>query len=284
MGRVGGASLRAAARRGWLVLAGAVALLAPLMAQPVSQAGPIDPDAQTLARPKPKPAVKGTSKTGPERARREQVSNGYCADRRTAGRGERASEGRCTAGRIFTGHEHARCEQVSNGCGTARECASAGRVCTGHEHARRKQVSGGYNAAGEGGGGRFAAELVHSGWLQTGRVHGGRERAGAEKGAGRYGAERRAAGRGDNTSTGRAGTGRKRTRVCAAGLEYAGPEQDASAGGADSFEAAGGFGAARGNGDADFPVRCATGTDAGDGAGPRGGAGRRAETGRVSDH
>ena len=65
MGRVGGASLRAAARRGWLVLAGAVALLAPLMAQPVSQAGPIDPDAQTLARPKPKPAVKGTSKQGP---------------------------------------------------------------------------------------------------------------------------------------------------------------------------------------------------------------------------
>jgi Ca-activated chloride channel family protein len=57
--------LRAAARRGWLVLAGAVALLAPLMAQPVSQAGPIDPDAQTLARPKPKPAVKGTSKQGP---------------------------------------------------------------------------------------------------------------------------------------------------------------------------------------------------------------------------
>jgi Ca-activated chloride channel family protein len=47
------------------VLAGAVALLAPLMAQPVSQAGPIDPDAQTLARPKPKPAVKGTSKQGP---------------------------------------------------------------------------------------------------------------------------------------------------------------------------------------------------------------------------
>jgi Ca-activated chloride channel family protein len=46
------------------VLAGAVALLAPLMAQPVSQAGPIDPDAQTLARPKPKPAVKGTSKQG----------------------------------------------------------------------------------------------------------------------------------------------------------------------------------------------------------------------------
>jgi len=65
VGRVGGASLRAAARRGWLVLAGAVALLAPLMAQPVSQAGPIDPDAQTLARPKPKPAVKGTSKQGP---------------------------------------------------------------------------------------------------------------------------------------------------------------------------------------------------------------------------
>ena len=64
MGRVGGASLRAAARRGWLVLAGAVALLAPLMAQPVSQAGPIDPDAQTLARPKPKPAVKSTSTKG----------------------------------------------------------------------------------------------------------------------------------------------------------------------------------------------------------------------------
>jgi Ca-activated chloride channel family protein len=61
VGRRGGASLRAAARRGWLALAGAVALLAPLMAQPVSQAGPIDPDAQTLARPKPKPAAKGTS-------------------------------------------------------------------------------------------------------------------------------------------------------------------------------------------------------------------------------
>ena len=64
MGRVGGAFLRAAARRGWLALAGAVALLAPLMAQPVSQAGPIDPDAQTLARPKPKPAVKSTSTKG----------------------------------------------------------------------------------------------------------------------------------------------------------------------------------------------------------------------------
>ena len=61
VGRRGGASLRAAARGGWLALAGALALLMPLAAQPVSQPGPIDPDAQTLARPKPKTAAQGAS-------------------------------------------------------------------------------------------------------------------------------------------------------------------------------------------------------------------------------
>ncbi len=52
MGRRGGAAVRRAARGGWLALAGAVALLAPLAAQPVSQPGPIEPGAQTVARPK----------------------------------------------------------------------------------------------------------------------------------------------------------------------------------------------------------------------------------------
>jgi len=42
-------------RGGWLALAGAVILLTPLVAQPVSQPGPIDPGSQTLAQPKPAP-------------------------------------------------------------------------------------------------------------------------------------------------------------------------------------------------------------------------------------
>ena len=55
MGRLGREAVKVAAKGGWLMLAGAVLALAPLQAQPVSQAGPIDPGAQTLAQPKPNP-------------------------------------------------------------------------------------------------------------------------------------------------------------------------------------------------------------------------------------
>ncbi len=46
--------MRAAAKGGWLALAGAVVLLTPLLGQPVQQQGPIDPGSQTVAQPKPK--------------------------------------------------------------------------------------------------------------------------------------------------------------------------------------------------------------------------------------
>jgi Ca-activated chloride channel family protein len=56
--------MRSAARGDWLALAGVIGLLAPLDAQPVAQQGPIDPDAQTLARPKPQAAAQDASKQG----------------------------------------------------------------------------------------------------------------------------------------------------------------------------------------------------------------------------
>jgi len=55
VGRAGTAALSSLAGGHCLALAGILALGVPLMAQPVSQQGPIDPSAQTVAAPKPNP-------------------------------------------------------------------------------------------------------------------------------------------------------------------------------------------------------------------------------------
>ncbi len=62
MGRLGCEAVRAAAKGGWLALAGAVVLLTPLAGQPVQQQGPIEPGSQTVAQPKPKAATPPAAK------------------------------------------------------------------------------------------------------------------------------------------------------------------------------------------------------------------------------